>query len=470
MRKTFFLFLLAAFAFSGCGKNYLAEKEFFKAEQLLKGLNLSQSLDPLDQAVDAFRSVADRYPGTPKALESLRLISNMRLKQKKYEEAREAMTEVIQSFAASQDAIADARYRIGEIYEIEEKWDAAEKYFWELSEYSPLHAKGLYAPIKILLNYRRTKDDKGFERAYVKALDHYESLLKQVGPIEASAPVRNYLGMVQMIHEDADKALATWLSIPLDFPKSPHASMAILAAAELNWKNKEYEKAEALYQRFFTEYPGHPLTGRTAMTLGLAYHSKGDFTKSRESYQRALDSGGYAEKSPERSELKLLMARSYQDELLWDEADALYQEIELAYPNSSAALQVPLMRADHFNEVGETAQALDILDKAIRHYEVLAANQKDPKIVSYAQRFRSQALARKGAWKEIVDDIDKRMAEETTPVRKGRWLFLKALMTQNRLKDSPKAIELYESFLNLYPGHPLEARAKTQLELLRKPA
>ncbi len=469
MKKIVCLVLLSAFAFAGCGKNYLAEKEFYKAEQLLKGLNLSQSLEPLDQAVSAFRAVADRYPGTPKALESLRLISNMRLKQRRYEEAREALVEVIQSFAASQDAIADARYRIGEIYEIEEKWSDAEKIFWELSEASPLHGKGLYAPIKILLNYRRTKDDKGFERAYVKALDHYEDLLKQVGPIEAAAPVRNFLGVAQMIKGDHPAALATWLSIPLDFPKSPQASMSILAAAELNWKDNEFEKSEALYERFFTEYPGHPLTGRTAMTLGLAYQSKGDFAKARDWYNKALVSG-YKEKSPEQAELKLLIARSYQDELLWDEAEALYKEIELGYPNSSAMLQVPLMRADHFNEVGETAQAVDILDKAIRHYEVLESTSKDPKVVSYAQRFRSQALARKGAWKEIVDDIDKRMSEETTPVRKGRWLFLKALMTQNRLKDNAKAIELFESFLNLYPGHPLEARAKSQLELLKKPA
>ncbi len=470
MKKLPVVFLLAATLLSsGCGKNYLAEKEFYKAEKLLKSLNLAEGLEPLDKAADAFRSVADLYPSTPKALESLRIISSIRLKQKKYEEARAALIDIIQSFTASPDTVSEARYKIAEIYEKEEKWDAAEKYYWELGEFSPLNGRGLYAPIKVLLNYKRINDEKGFERAYVRVLDHYEKLINEVGPIDASAPIRNYLAMAQMIKGDNQKALENWLSIPAQYPKSGVAPMSLLAAAELEWKNQEFAKSEALYTRFFSEYPGHPLAGRSAMTLGLAYHGKSDFSKSREWYQKALelfpDVNG-----PERSELKLLMARSYQDEVLWDEADAIYQELERDYPNTSASLQVPLMRADHYNEVGEADKSMTVLNAAIEKYAALEQGAEDPKLVSYARRFRSQALARKGSWTEIMLDIDKRMAEETTPVRKGRWLFLKGLMTQNRLQDNPKAIEIFESFISQYPGHPLENRAKSQLETLRKPA
>lgn len=470
MKNNLLLILLAASLLSsGCGKNYLAEKEFYKAEQLLKSLNLADGLQPLDRAVEAFQSVADRYPSTPKALESLRLISNMRLKQKNYQAARQALVDITQSFAASPETVAEARYNIGEIYEQEEKWEPAEKTYWELAEFAPLSSRGLYAPIKVLLNYKRVEDTKGFERAYVRVLDHYETLLKQVGPIDASAPVRNYLAMAQMIKGDNENALKNWLAIPAEYPKTGHAPLALLAAAELEWKEQQADRAEALYNRFFAEYPGHPLSGRTAMTVGLAYHAKSDFIKAREWYQRALEFYP-AENAPEKSELKLLMARSYQDEVLWDEADKLYQELERDHPNTSASLQVPLMRADHYNEVGETDKSKAILEEAIATYSSIEANSADPKVASYARRFRSQALARKGAWSEIVLDIDKRMAEETTPQRKGRWLFLKGLMTQNRLGDSQKAIEIFESFLRQYPGHPLEARAKSQLEALRKPA
>ncbi len=63
-------------------------------------------------------------------------------------------------------------------------------------------------------------------------------------------------------------------------------------------------------------------------------------------------------------EAAVALGLANQDEVLWDEADAIYQELERDYPNTSASLQVPLMRADYYNEVGEADKSMTVLNEA----------------------------------------------------------------------------------------------------------
>jgi len=453
---------------TGCGSNYLAEREFYKAKKYLHEIDQTEGVAGLPKAIQAFEQVVSKYPSTPKAQESLQLISNMHLKLQQYSQARDAMTRIIESFASSKDKVADARYRVGQIYELEGNWDAAKVVYWELAEYNPLHIKGLYAPIRILLHYKQAGDAKEFKKNQVKALDYYEGLLKQVGPIDSSSAIKNYLAMTYMISEDYEKAITLWLSIQENFPQSPFAPMSLLAAAELQWARGEVEKGEALYDQYFKAYPKHMLVAQTVVGIAMRHHQDKNFVKAREWYQKAL-AENFKDEPGKKAEIKLLMAKTYQDEVMWDEADAIYKEIESEFENSTAALQIPLMRANYFKSIGEEEKSTEILDGALKQYQDVELESSDQKVLQFTKRVKAAALAQKGEWDDLVAEVERHMNEETIDVRKGRWLFLKALLTQNRLNKPEAAAGLFQEFLTKYPEHPLAPRARLQLEGLTVP-
>src|SRR3989338_8628832 len=93
---------LLAFVVSGCREGYLSEKAFYQANKLLSGVTPAQfEADPdgsLAKPIEAFEQVAEQFPLTKKAVESLFKVSELRTKQKNYPEARRALAKVIQNF------------------------------------------------------------------------------------------------------------------------------------------------------------------------------------------------------------------------------------------------------------------------------------------------------------------------------------------------------------------------------------
>jgi len=462
--KKICLLLIAAVGLAGCSQEYMAEREFYKAQKVLESIKLTEGDKALDKAIDAFSQIVEKYPSSRKALESLNLIANMRIRQKQFDKAREALKTVIQNFSSGQEEVVDARYRMARIYEQEGNWDAAEKMYWDLIQYHPMHRRGLYTPIHLLNRYKRIKDEKAFQATYVRVLDHFESLMKQIGPIESLATVKNYLGTVYMLNDEWRRAIDEWRSIVEQFPQSPFAPLALLSAGELAWKRQNYGDAEKYYYEFFDKYATHRLAGQTAVRVGLQYYMKKEFAQARKWFTKAVDEY-FTVQSKQRQDVLLLIGMSFQYEGKWQNADEIYTQIENEYGLSSAGMQIPLLRADYYRSVGENEQATDTLNKAILQYEILEGRgDQTPDTVGMARRMRASALMAKGDWDTLITDLDKYKLEENDPQREGRWLFLKALLTETRLKDKNKALDLYQDFIDQYPNHPLVSRALEQIE------
>lgn len=463
MKKAAFL-LIAGLVMTGCSQSYLAEREFWKAEKVLNSISRDEGPMALDRAADAFQKVADRYPQTPKALESLQIISNIRLRQKNFSGAREAMTQYLQRVGGVSNKAVDARFRIAQIYEMEGNWAEAEKRYWETAQFHSLHVKGLYSPVYVLSHYVQAQDLAAVEKTYVRVLDHFTKLKKEVGPIEAGAPVRNYFAMAYMVKDEWQKAVQEWTSISKDFPENAYAPMGILAAAELSWKKKNYGDAYALYGQYFEKYPDHSLVGRTAVGVGLLHLGNREFPAARDWFTRALKN--YFSNDPAaQAEIKLLIGRSYHEEGLWPEASRTYEDLLANHPSSPSALQVPLQQAAYYKGIGDGKTADKILSQALVEYAKRDAEGPE-EVRNLVRRLRVTALAQKGDWETLTSDVDRYMAEETTEDKRGRWLYLKALLTKNRLKNPDEALQIYNEFLSTYPDHPLSTRAKDQIKLM----
>lgn len=465
--KRVLLLSLLVLAMSGCSKDYMAEREFFQAEKVLNGISRDAGPEALEPAIAAFKAVADKFPGTDKAAESLRLISNMRIRQERYDAAIEVLDTFISSFPSRKQQVSWARNRKAQLYESLGDWEKAESLYWELSDFHNNDVHGLYAPIHIILHYAREKDVKNEKRSYAKAIDFYQGLIKSLGPIQQSVPARNYLAVAYMTQDLMQEAITEWLSIADDFPGHPFAPMGLLAAGEYLTRKNQYDRALQIYHEFLGRYEEHEQAPRAMVNLGNLYSLKQNQVEARKWYHRALGESVY-ENEALANQVRLLEADTFVKEGNWAEAEKIYLDLQEKFPDSNEGLQVPLLRATYYKNQGELEKMGEILDEALLRYEELkvreAAEDAAAVVKDHADRFKFAALSIMGDWNTMIGDLDEYMNRETEPEKKGRWLFLKALLTQNRLQDIEKARDLYEAFLEEYPNHPLSHRARAQLD------
>lgn len=474
MKKIAFI-LLASFLLAGCRENYLAEKAYYQATktlELVKNQNSASNPELLTPAIAAFEQVAEQYPTTPKAKESLFHISLLKAGQKDFDGARAALEKIIPIFGDV--TAAEASFRIGQMYELENRWEEAEKQYWKTAENYSTQLKGLYCPLYILIHYKQTKDTAKQAGAYQLAVGHYRALLDKVGPISVSAAIKNYLALTYLTHDEWEKARAEWISIADQYPdSSAYAPLALLTASELSVKNKKTAQGIKDYERFMAQYPKdsfsgrQALGGRTAVRLGILYESQNQHAKAREWFNKAQNQ--YFKDNPAGvADIQLLIGKSYQVEGDWEKADKIYSELESKSPSTTAALQVPFLRYLHFKETGEIDQGYKILDEAIAKYKKLVEEQPNSKMAVYAKQFMLSAYTQKKDWNQLMQEVDQELQKETRPDRKGRWLFLKALIAENRMKDKAQAASIYQDFLTQFPGHPLSDLAKSHQEIISK--
>ena len=464
--RSFIIPLTLLLLLSGCRESYLAEKEFFKASKVLATIKASDikahGLQVYDPAIEAFEHVVEKYPGTPKAVESLFLISHLRASQKNFDKARTALEKVVQNSA---NRASTARLTIAQLYEREGRWKDAEAAYWETAQYHSLDINGLYAPIQIILHYKKLGDVVGRDKAYRKALDHYNKVLEQSGPIQASAMVRNYLALAYFSNDEWERAKQEWLSLAKDMPENSYAPLSLLAAAELSQQKADIPTAIKIYRDYLQQYPKHALAGKTAVSLGLLYEDRKEFAEARQWFEKALTQY-FTKNKAQAADIKLLIGKSYQDEGRWSDAERIYREIETQYPMTVAALQVPFMAHLHYESIGQKEKAKEILDSAINHYKELATQYSGTKLERYVRSFINSAYAKQGNWNQVLSSIDEEIKREKRPIRQGRWLILKALIAEKQLQDKEKALSLYRDFLTRYPEHPLARAAKMHQQIL----
>ncbi|MBI4430118.1 MAG: tetratricopeptide repeat protein [Candidatus Omnitrophica bacterium] len=472
MRSILFAVYLVLFGavLAGCqSADYLAEKAFHRANKVLAHIHhiyeRSDTKDPsiLEPAVDAFQNIVEKYPSSPKSPESLFVISQIRRQQGNMEAARGTLKKVIQNYTGVGSWAEDARYRIGQLHEEEDHWAEAEQAYWEVVDYHPLKPKGLYAPIYILNHYKSKKDTAGEQKAYQKAVDHFQKLIKETGPIELSVGAKYFLGIIHASAAHWQEAREVWIQAANEIKESPYSPLCLLAAAEVSWRNGEKEKASELYDLFYANYSNHGLATRVSVRRAQLYHDMSQYAKEREWLAKALEQY-FSGNTDAQADIQFMIGKSYQDEGLWTEADKIYREIELNYPNSGAALQVPLMTAVYQETHGQAEEAKRLIDEAINRYERLGEDQPESPAAEQARRLVNEAYAMKGDWQEVLANVDEDMEKETVTTRKGSWLFLKALIAENRLGDKQQAQSLFESFLKEYPQHPLVKLARTRLD------
>ncbi|MDD5218324.1 MAG: tetratricopeptide repeat protein [Candidatus Omnitrophica bacterium] len=469
MRKIW-LCLFLMLVVTGCSKNYMAEREYYQAQKVLDSVKSTDveafGAKAYDPAVAAFQKVVDKYPGTPKALESLFVVSNLCLQQEKYDQAIETLRKVTVNFPDSKQQSAEALFRIGAIYDKKEEWGKAESIYWEVAEYHPLEQRGLQAPIEVIMHYAKINYPDAQKRAFQQALDQYKKTLDRIGPIQASMEVRNYVGVAYSVMGDLKAARKEWVGIANDFHDLPAAASALIPAAEASLRLQQPRAAVALYEQYLKRVTKGVTVGQMNVRLGMLYHRLGEYAKARNCYEKAAATFGPG--SVQMADVELLIAKSYQAQGNWDEARKRYHALEEKYPDSIAAMQVPLMIAAYFQDLGDKATGERMLDNAIAKYKKIAADNPGTNLAQIAQRLLNDAFVRKGDWTQVMAQLDESMKRAPNAEEKGKLLLMKAMLVETRVKDKQLALKLYNEFITDYANHPLVEIAKRHQELLAK--
>lgn len=471
--RIFAVLIFAGFLSSGCRENYLAEKEFWRAQRQLKNSPVytqpsNATPQDFERVIQAYEKVVELYPGSPKAVDSLFTIANLQLMMRKLPETRQTYTRIIQNYSAFPDAAAKARASMAILFEKEKNWKSAQSLYWEIAEYHSLQALGLSAPLKALALERQYGKVEDYKRAFAKTVDHYEGLLKKAGPIQAAASIQYHHALAYLIHEDWNKATELWFGISKEYPKSNLAGWAYLAAVETIRQKQGEEQALPLYEEFLKLFPNHSLTKQASLGVAKVFEIRKDYAQSRQWMEKVLKEQKLS--LDETAQIKFQRASLFQKEGLWEAAEQSYKEIEDKFPNSREVLQIPLMRALHYQSQGNTAKSEAMLKEAVASYEQVKESIGSPIAKWEVEKFANVAYAGLGDWEKIISNLDHYSQMAWSEQDKGSWVFLKAWLTESRIKNNTEAAQLYQSFLITFPDHPLNHFAKTRLQSLHQSA
>jgi tetratricopeptide (TPR) repeat protein len=123
-----------------------------------------------------------------------------------------------------------------------------------------------------------------------------------------------------------------WREVITKYPGSMPAADASFLLAEALRKEGKTDESTALYQKFLTEFPEHPLVGGARLGIAENYAAAGKTTEALTSLKAAQSAGGYAAPFATLLEGRLLLREGK-----LEEAKAVFSRIVSTYNNSPLA-------------------------------------------------------------------------------------------------------------------------------------
>ncbi len=457
---------------TGCGSQYSAEKVYWQANQAAKEIIQNRPLDKLSaeehqKIIAGYRRVVEKCPLEPLAAQSQFIIAQIYILQGQHAKAKEELVKITQNFSGNAELASQAQFMLGNLYERQGDWGQAISEYEKVTDLFPLSSMGLKTPIYIAEYYQRTKNEAEADKAYNQAIKHYKKIINEYSGTSVAAVVKDYSALAYASQGRWDEAVDVWQAIVNEYPQSQIGTDLLFAIGETYLKQiKDLQKAIEVYEEFVKKNPTSKIIGQAKFQIARLYFIKEDFTKSRQVFTELIKD------YPKETELcinaQLAVAASYEKQGDWDSAIQAYDKLKSNYPNTRAALSVPLFIAQHYVRENQISEAEKAFKEAISGYEKLIKEKPNSAQAAQAQELISLAYITQKKWTEAIDSL-KTLAETYPENPKAvPSLFSIAVIYQKQLQEPKKAIEIYEKFIGQYPGHALANLAKSEAESLQK--
>ena len=457
MKKIIFCFLpyaltILLFLFAtGCtDSRYKAEKLTWQAKRKTAALVKEKKgkLKPadFDKIISYYRKVSARVPLEPLAAQAQFVIADILLKQGKAKSAQKELKTIIDNFSTSGKIAPKAQFAIGRIFEAKGQWLPARREYEKIIDLYPMTNVGLNMPLYIMRHYAAKNDIKEENEAYRSALRQYNSLIQEYDKTSLAPVIKDYLARAYLQKGRIKQAISTWDAIDKDYPRSAIAAKSFLTKAVVYSRTHNIVKAIGEYQKFINHYPDNKLTPGVRYKMGMLYFDNSKIDKARDIFSSLIKEHS----GRSRLHLSSLIALSYcyRKDANTNKVIETYNKIKQQYPKSEAALSIPFLIAQYYQEIKYNAKAGIALDEAIAEYKKLLLSIKKN---SYIKQYTANLLTLCYLKDNKVDEAIK-MLNSLSREHALSPIYLVDLATlYRRLNNTKEAIGVYRELLRKFP-------------------
>jgi tetratricopeptide (TPR) repeat protein len=228
---------------------------------------------------------------------------------------------------------------------------------------------------------------------------------------------------------------------------------------------EQFEQSLRAFQKVVDKSPGTVWAGRAQVAIGSLHSLQKDYAKARDAY--ALVFQNYNQYKDLVLNARVATAKTYEEETNWPEAMRVYREIEEHHPWSQIGMEVPLYIAIHLQKEGNTAEANEGFERALKVYSKLVTDAPNPNASAQAKGYLAQAYQRLGRWDDAITTLNE-LLQAPEGVNRPLTLLMLGSIYQTKLHDADKAEAAYTQLLEESPESPLAKLAKVQLESMGK--
>lgn len=422
----------------------------------------------------------------------------------RYDEARAAF-EAADDFTSGDKAdnvACNVQIALAGTYERQGDWDRAEQLLRAAAEAFPRTREALAVPVVIARHYERAaetaEEREAAVRYYDDAIAYYQGLLDDETLRGAEPIIMDQIAGAQRYASRWDDYIATLESILQEYPEYAKNQAVLVRlgftydalmdpgvgasvgleegeeAEELETpeeKSRRLNKAIEYYELYLEEPVIAAPPSRILIRMAADYYALGEYDKAIEVLQRMID------ENPNNTGLVLDSRRNIaqatsQKEGGWEEAERLYRQLLLDYPEEVGTLQVMLALAEHWSpqDVDDPDKYEQALDDAQEHYEAVAARNPGTELAAAALFYSARVSLMREDWEE-ARTLFERLADEfpDSPRVSSALTALGILYRdEDKLNDRAEAIRWFQRIVEDYPDSRGLRGIQAQLEELRE--
>ncbi len=473
MKRFLTLGILATLVFMwGCtDRRYMSERMFWHAErkvaEIMKesdGRKLSDAR--LKEVIDLYEEVAESYPLEPVAANIRFVLSRIYFAQGKTDQARRELTHVIQNFSSNTDVATRAYFGIGNVYESERRWDKAEEEYEKLIDIYPLSTLGLSTPIYIVQHYQKAGDLAGQEKAYAKALKGYQGLLDQYQGTSVMPVIQDHMASLHILMGKPREALKLWDRTLKEYDEGPVAAKAYISKGGVyEQQMKDLPKAIGVYKEFLQKFPDADIAKTVQYRVGRLYLANEQLKEAKEVFYSVI--AGYPDQEKLVTSSYAGLAQCYRKEANTEKVIEMYEKIVEEFPHSAAAIAIPFLTAQYYDEIKYSSKAKVAYAEAISVYNQMleAKKGRSEKEKDAAMHFLALSHIKSQNWDDAL--VYLRQLIERHPNNPSYLIDIAAV--HRNLHNIEGAINIYEELLARYPRNAFIVKfARSQIDILRQ--
>jgi len=267
MKKIISILILATLIpLAGCGVDqYAIERQYYRAKKQAEKIFKNPHATPpneLARVVAILDGFTTKYPKSRLAMDAQFTIAGLYTITEEFEHARAQLNKMLTVYSKAPAICAEAMFRLGNTFELENKWDSAlAQYKKTIREYA-LTVRGLELPVYIAQHYKVKFQPDKMMGAFREAISHYNTLVQEYSGSPLAYKCQTVVAQCYLAMKEWLGAIDTYESIIKNYKNKIKMDGALFTISVLYSRQlKDNVKAREALERLIAEYPKSKFVG-----------------------------------------------------------------------------------------------------------------------------------------------------------------------------------------------------------------